>query len=206
MATAFSFTPETRSFGSDFDTFFQPSGDRATSGTSGDVDLLGWRAEQHIVLGETRGAVFGLFFGYQRDRANFLPADRVVTHTQPPSETREFITDRERTVSQTFEVGATGSIRAPVANGWEVEAEARLVPAIRARLLTQLPDKYPGKDIVFTAVAWSGSGRIAVTRAFGKVAVALWARIEQGGGYRASAEFERNAISAGGSIAFGSRR
>jgi hypothetical protein len=87
-----------------------------------------------------------------------------------------------------------------------MEAHARLVPAVRARLLTQLPDKYPGRDIVFTALAWSGSGRVAVTRRFGRVSAGAWVSIEQGGSYRRAAEFDRNAVSVGGSIGFGSLR
>src|SRR5687768_15160742 len=165
MTTALTLAPERRGFGSDFDTFFQPGGDVAKSGTAGDVDLGSLRVEHHIELGAKRGAIFELFVGWRRDRADFYPADRVVSHTVPPSETRELTADRERTVSQTFEVGVSGTVRARV-SAWRIEASARLVPALRARLLTQLPDKYPGRDIVFTAAGWSGCGRVEVMRRF----------------------------------------
>jgi hypothetical protein len=206
MRSALSFTPESDAFGSDFDTFFQPDGDIAKSGTAGGVRLATVRLDHAIGVFAGQDVEIAVLFGWQRDRADFLPADRVVTHTQPPSESREWITTRETTVSQTFEVGAEGVVRAGLGTRWQIEAAARLYPAVRARLLVLLPDKYPGRDIVFTAAAWSGSGRVSVTRplAFGEAGA--WVSIEQGGSYRRSAEFDRNAAAAGVLIAFGSRR
>ena len=205
MLTTALFTPESKGFGSDFDTFFQPGGDIAKSGTAGDVDLAGVRIEHSLTLATKRGAAFDLFFGWRRDRADFHPADRVVTHTVPPSETRELTTDRERTVSQTFEVGLSGTVRAN-AGTWGIDATARLVPALRARLLVQLPDKYPGRDIVFSAAGWSGSGLVKVTRPLGRVSIGAWTSIEQAGSYRRNAQFNRTAAAAGVLIAFEFRR
>lgn len=185
MRTAVSFTPESDAFGSDFDTFFQPGGDIAKSGTAGDVRLATVRLDHAIGVFARQDVEIALVMGWQRDR--------------------EFITDRERTVSQTFEVGAEGVVRAGVGTRWQVEAVARLYPSVRARLLVQLPDKYPGRDIVFTAAAWSGSGRVSLTRLFRRAEAGAWVSIEQGGSYRRSAEFDRNAAAAGLLIAFGSR-
>jgi hypothetical protein len=208
MTTEVSLVVEREAFGSDFDTFFQPGGDRATSGTAGGVDLASLRVEHVARVFAAEMFHAGVVVAWRRDRADFRPADRVVTHTRPPSETREFTTDRERTVSQTFEVGVEGAVATLLDDGekWLLEARARLMPAVRARLLTELPDKYPGRDIVFTALGWSGSGTITVTRQFGGAAAAVWIGIEQAGEYRDTAQFERTAVTAGGSIAFGSRR
>ena len=206
MRTGVSFTPESDAFGSDVDTFFQPGGDVAKSGTAGDARLASVRLDHAIGVFARPDVEIAVVVGWQRDRADFLPADRVVTHTQPPSETREWITDRERTVSQTFEVGAEGLVTASAGPRWHINAVARLYPAVRARLLVQLPDKYPGRDIVFTAAGWSGSGRVSLTRLFGTAEAGAWVSIEQGGSYRRSADFDRNAAAAGLVIAFGSRR
>jgi len=156
MRTGVSFTPESDAFGSDFDTFFQPDGDLAKSGTAGDVRLATVRLDHAI----------GVF------------------------------------ARQDVEIAVVTAVTA----NWHIEAVARLYPAIRARLLVQLPDKYPGRDIVFSAAAWSGSGRVTLTRLFGRAAAGAWVSIEQGGSYRRSAEFDRNAAAAGLVIAFGSRR
>jgi hypothetical protein len=206
MTTAVTVSAEREGFGSDFDTFLQPDGDRVVSGTAGGVSLGSFRIEHTVGLIRREAFRAAMVFGWRRDRADFHPADRIVTHTQPPSETREFTTDRERTVSQTFEVGVEGVVGAPIGGGWKVEASARLVPALRARLLTQLPDKYPGRDIVFSAAGWSGSGRIDVMRAAGQMDVGAWISIEQAGSYRKTAEFDRTAAAIGLLIAFESRR
>lgn len=205
MTTLVAVAPESHGLGSDFDTFFQPDGDVVKSGTTGGVDLASLRVEQEIALGERRGAAFALLLGWRRDRVDFDPADRVVTHTSPPSETREFITDRERTVSQTFEMGVSGTVRADMKT-WKVEASARLVPVMLARLLVQLPDKYPGRDIIFSAAAWSGSGSFRITRHAGRAAIGAWTSVEQSGSYRRGAEFERTLAAAGILIAFEARR
>jgi hypothetical protein len=205
MTTLVAVAPESNGFGSDFDTFFQPGGDVAKSGTAGGVDLSSLRVEQEIALAERRGAAFALFLGWRRDRADFAPADRVVTHTSPPSETRTFITDRERTVSQTFELGVAGTVRADMKT-WKVEASARLVPGMLARLLVQLPDKYPGRDIIFSTTAWSGSGSFRITRHAGRAVIGAWTSVEQSGAYRRSADFERTIAAAGVLIAFEARR
>lgn len=206
MTTAVTFWPEREGFGSDFDTFLQPDGDRVVSGTAGGAGLGSFRIEQTVGLIRREAFRAAVVVAWRRDRADFHPADRIVTHTQPPSETREFITDRERTVSQTFEIGVEGVVGAPIGGGWKLEATARLVPALRARLLVQLPDKYPGRDIVFSAAGWSGSGRIDVMRAAGQMDVGAWISVEQAGSYRRTAEFDRTAAAIGLLIAFESRR
>ena len=52
---AVAFTPETVTFGDDFDTFFQPDGDVVTSGTAGDVALRLWGAAVRVVGGRGPG-------------------------------------------------------------------------------------------------------------------------------------------------------
>lgn len=195
LATTVSFAPERAAFGSDFDTFFQPSGDIATSGTAGGVDLMGFGIEQSIsLLARERGSL-ALRVAWRRERAEFHPADRVVTHTQPPSETREWTTDRETTVSQTFEAGVEGAWRR---GGLTIGAHAS--PAINARLLTLLPDKYPGREIIFYAAGWGVGGRAAFTQPLGPVTAGVWIAGEKAGSYRESARYSRSAIAAGLSL------
>ena len=162
---AVAFTPETVTFGDDFDTFFQPDGDVVTSGTAGDVSLRSWRASLRFVDTGGQGAAFRLRYEYRRDRSRFHPADRVVTHARPPSETREFITTRETTVSETHEILIGLALARPIGRRWRVDAGVEIAPTAIARLTTRLPDKYPGRDIVFSAIAASArvQGSLAVT-------------------------------------------
>jgi hypothetical protein len=93
--TEFAMTPEVVAYGDDFDTFFQPDGDVVTVGTAGDVSLRSLRFAQRFLAVEQGPVVLFGSYVYRRDRAEFHPADRVVTHTKPPSESREYITTRE---------------------------------------------------------------------------------------------------------------
>ena len=196
LTTAVSFAPERSAFGSDFDTFFQPDGDIATSGTAGGVDLLGFGVEQTIGLLERERTALSARLAWRRDRADFHPADRVVTHTQPPSETREWIIDRETTVAQTFETGVEGTW---TSGGLTVRAHAS--PVINSRLLVLLPDKYPGRDIVFYALGWGVGARASFARSVGPVTAGVWVSGEQFGSYLERARYSRRALAAGVSVA-----
>lgn len=199
-STTVSFMPERRAFGSDFDTFFQPEGDIATSGTAGDVDLMGLAIAQTIPFVSRDRWSLALRIAWRRDRADYLPADRVVTHTQPPSETREWITDGERTVSRTFESGAAVAWQPAIDGRWSLDFSAYVSPTIHARLLTQLPQKYPGRDIVFDALAWSVGGNVSLSRPVGPFTAGAWMSVEKAGSYRRSARFNRTAVAGGISV------
>ena len=191
-ATAVSFAPDRPAFGSDFDTFFQPDGDIATSGTAGGVDLVGFGIEQTLGLLERERLSLATRLAWRRDRADFHPADRVVTHTQPPSETREWTSDRERTVSNVFETGFEARWRRG-----RLHVTTHASPVILARLLVQLPDKYPGRDIRFDALSWGIGGRAQLTKRIGPVTAGLWVSAEKAGSYRSSARYGRTVLAGG---------
>jgi hypothetical protein len=208
LRTSVVLAPNRSAFGSDFDTFFQPDGDIVTSGTAGDVRLSGLGLEQAAWLVSDRAITLSAVVAWRRDRADFLPADRVVTRTQPPSETRTWTTDRETTVSQTVEVGieAAASRQAP-GSPWRLEGTVRGVPSVWARLLVQLPDKYPGRDIVFSAPGWSVSTRMTASRTVARSARAgVWLAGGYAGRYRAGLRFSRNTAAAGVVLGFDGSR
>jgi hypothetical protein len=122
--------------GSDLDTFFQPSGDIVTSGTDGLVDRHALAVRQHVDVAHSRTGAFGMSVGYTRDVAVFPPDVRVVTHTQPRSETREFITARETTISEVFDVGLHGRKTWSLGARWRAAVDVDASPAMRARLVT----------------------------------------------------------------------
>jgi hypothetical protein len=207
MVTALTVAPAGSGFGSDFDTFFQPDGDIARSGTAGGVTLGSAGIEQTISVARNDRGRLAVLLAWRRDRADFLPADRVVSHTRPPSETREHTTDRETTVSQTFEVGLEAARDwRPAQSSWQIHTAARLVPALRGRLLVRLPDKYPGRDIVFSAAGWSVGGSLEASRRAGRATVGGWIALARSGAYRRSARFARTEAAAGLSVALGGPR
>jgi len=184
-----------RTRGSDIDTFQQPSGDVVTSGTDGDVMLWSWNVTQQIAVGEARGWALSITAGYRRDRAEFLPDDRIVTHTVPASMTRTFITDRETTTSQRLAFGLGMERTLAVGNEWTATFGAAAQPVVRAQLVIQLPDKYPGVDLRYTALGAGASAFCTLTRRVGQWHTGVTVN---GGGvwaYRSTAAYELRSLS-----------
>ena len=175
--TVVGLTPRIQTSGSDIDTFFLPSGDVATSGTDGGVSLRAFAVAERLDLAGWRGIRLGVVLEYRRTRADFLPADRVVAHTQPPSVTREFTTDQETTISQVFGSGLTADASVPLGGSWRMRAGADYLPTVRGWLDTRLPQKDPGVDIVAEALNFGARGRLEFAR--------HWARLEAGVGVEA---------------------
>jgi len=163
-STEIGFSPEITTFGSDIDTFLQPSGDVVTAGTRGDVFLRSFSISERLGLVTWRGWDTGVALGYRRSRARFAPGDRIITHSQPASETREFTTARETTVSRVIESGFTTSGRFAMPGGWRLTVRADLLPLTRAKLSVSLPDKYPGEDLSAEARALGANARVALER------------------------------------------
>ncbi len=195
-ATEVAVAPERVTFGDDFDTFEQPDGDVVTSGTRGDVSLQSWRLAQRLL--DTGSPRLGTYvrYVYRRDRARFHPADRIVTHTEPPSETRTFITSRETTISETHELQFGLERTWRPAEVWELRAAVEGAPMLVARLATRLPDKYPGRDVVFVAFGGSAVVRLTVARTWRRWFVEASADGERAWSYLRGREFGRDGLGA----------
>ena len=189
-STEVGYSPEVTTFGSDIDTFFQQGGDVVTAGSRGDVFLQAFSVTERLGLVTWRGWETGVAIGYRRSRARFPPDDRIITHSQPPSETREFTTARETTVSRVIESGFTTSGRFAMSGGWRLTVRADLLPLTRAKLSISLPDKYPGEDISAEAQALDANVRVSFERR-GRVNVG--AAIDAGGawGYKKTQSYGR---------------
>jgi hypothetical protein len=182
--------------GDDYDTFFQPSGDVVVAGTTGNVSMQSWRVRQLIGVGQSGGPLkiaWSVGYQYRRDRSLFGPGDKTVTHTQPASLERSVITTRETTVSQVYGVVIRAS-RRWAGRAWSAEVGIDASPLSRARLLTQLPDKYPGMDIVFATLAneLRPSMRLCLGRHYPVSVATMYTRSAR---YKKSGEFVRNAVS-----------
>ena len=193
-----SFAAPQTTFGDDFDTFFQTDGDIVTSGTAGNVRLKSWaftQTMQHSVGPQDNTAShLWLTVGYRfrRDRADFLPADRIVRHTTPPAESRTPISTDETTRSHVHAVLFGAGFSHRLGTQWRIELAGEASPTTRARLSTRLPDKYPGRDIVFTALAFSASGQLSLKRIWSRWLVEVTASTNQSWSYVASRQFRRD--------------
>ena len=180
----------------DFDTFFDPSGDVITSGTSGDARLRSWRVRQTIGAGRVHAG-----YSFRRDRADFGPGNKSVTHTSPPSAQYSIVTTRETTDSDVHEI-LVGVADDAGAGRWKFAWKVDAMPATFARLTVLLPDKYPGQPLRFMATGVGADAELALRRRTGPLSVEF--RVRAGGtrSYRRTSEFSRHAIVAGAGVSW----
>lgn len=174
--TEIGLTPRITTPGSDIDTFYQPSGDVITSGTRGDVRLRSLSVQQRFDLASWRAVTVGVALAYRRSSMDYLPSDRIVTHTQPPTETREPVAGRETTWSHVIQSGFTARVLLKHGPRWHVASAVAAYPISRARLDVSLPDKYPGEVIRGDTFGFGASGHLAIER--------RWHRASAGAGIR----------------------
>jgi len=194
MKTEFAITPERRTPGSDLDTFFDPGNDIVVSGTAGEVMLRSLRAAQW-----SEGRLFGwpwrIGYVYRRDRAQFLPTDRIVTHSNPPSEVHSPTFGHETTISNVHEIAIQVSRPHNLSAGWQLVPRAEVSPLIFARLTTKLPDKYPGQNIIFAAKSIGVGGEVEFVRRQGWP-IEIVVGYGQTWGYRTAAQYRRDSFTA----------
>lgn len=199
MQTEFGLTPERQTHGSDLDTFYDPDNDIVVSGTKGDVRLRSLRFT-HWSEGRLFGLPMRVGYTFRRDRSQFLPTDRIVTHTNPPSEVRSPTLGHETTISQVHEIPIEVSRTWNISPSWKAIPSADVSPLILARLITKLPDKYPGRDITFAAKSIGVGGGVRLVRQHGWP-LAVTIHYGQTWGYRAARQFRRDSLVAG--LSFG---
>jgi hypothetical protein len=84
---------------------------------------------------------------------------------------------------------------------WRFVPMAELSPLLFARLITRLPDKYPGRDITFDAKSiGAGAGMQLVRQQRLPLVVSLHYR--QAWGYRRARQYRRDSLTIGASIGF----
>jgi hypothetical protein len=166
------FTPQVTAQADDFDTFFNPGGNVIVSGTTGNASIRGWTIQQRVVVGSTAAAAYGIGYSYRRDSARYHEGTRIVTMTMPPSERRELVTTREFVTSQIHEVQVFATWRPAQAPAFSLLVEG--APVARGRLQVELPDKYPGRRLVFDA-------NVSVVRAEAALTTRAWGVVLTGG-------------------------
>jgi hypothetical protein len=152
--------PSRDSTGTDFDTFFNPDGTVIVSGTTGGISIGSWRVSQRAEI--ARRNSFAAFTGYRLrvDRADFQLGHKTVTRNGALEEATD-VTTREMTSSQLHEILAGFTASRPL-GGWTLTVETEFAPVAVGRLLVQLPDKYPGQDLVFLSKLGTGAGKFRV--------------------------------------------
>jgi hypothetical protein len=196
----FAVTPSRTTRGDDYDTFFQPTGDIVVSGTTGDVAMRSWRAQQTIGLGRGAGVEWNIGYQFRHDRSVFGPGLKTTSHTQPASLESSIVYTRETTMSAVYGL-VLGVDEGWHAGSWSGALGIEASPASRARLTTLLPDKYPGQTIVFSALIASVDP--SVTISYGRHwPVSVTAGYFRTFSYTHSSQFVRDSVQAGVSVGY----
>ena len=161
--TSFGATPSRPATGTDYDTFFDPDGTVWVSGTTGGISIRSWRFAERAEI--TRLGPLRILAGYRFrfDGSDFGPGNKTVTRNAL-TVAATVVTAPERTSSQVHEVLGGVELSPRVGRTWRLKIEGELAPATVGRLLVQLPEQYPGQDLVFVAKAMAGRARLALVR------------------------------------------
>ena len=189
-------TPERTSTGTDYDTFFDPDGSALVSGTTGPIAIRSMRFSQKAEFSRVGPVTLVAGYRLRVDQSNFGVGHKTVTRDGTPLETID-VTTREMTSSQMHEVLLGAVFTRDLAPGWALTLDGEASPTTVGRLLVQLPDKYPGQDLVFIATAAAANGRVSLARR----AHGWMLEISAGAGttwsYRSTASLSRTFVGAG---------
>jgi hypothetical protein len=75
-----------------------------------------------------------------------------------------------------------------------MKMEGQMAPTAVARLLVQLPDKYPGQDLVFLATIASATARVTAVRTAGRWPIELSLDAGRTWPYRSAAALSRTTL------------
>lgn len=190
--TSLAFTPSVTAQADDLDTFFQPDGNVVVSGTLGNASLRAWRVGQRVVIDRTPRFEYGIGYGYRRDTARFHDGTRITRTTSPPSDRHEIVTTREFVVSQVHE--ARWFARwSPERSPLSITAEG--VPFAIGRLAVELPDKYPGRTLIFSSRVAILRGEVASRWTIGAMDLELAAAAERSFSYSSRARMRLRGVS-----------
>jgi len=147
----------------DFDTFFNSDGSVVVSGTTGCARIASLRVSHTGDVARAGRVSIAAGYRLRVDRADFGTGHKTVTRSGVLVDASE-VSTREHTASQLHEFLAAASAAGVLRSGWRVEVGGDVSPVTIARLVVQLPDKYPGQDLPFVAKAISASARLRIGR------------------------------------------
>lgn len=147
----------------DFDTFFTSDGSVVVSGTTGDARITSLRVSQTGDVARAGRVSIAAGYRLRVDRADFGTGHKTVTRNGVLVDASE-ISTREHTASQLHEFLAAVSASGVLRSRWRIDVGGDVSPLTVARLVVQLPDKYPGQDLPFLAKAIATSARLRIGR------------------------------------------
>ena len=148
----------------DFDTFFNPDAAVIVSGTTGDARMRSLRFSQQGQIARAGAARVSVGYRMRIDLADFGIGHKTVTRSGALV-SAEDVGSRERTTAQIHEFFAAVSAARNASHRWQLAIDGDVSPITIARLVVELPDKYPGQDLAFVARAFAAHAQLRVVRA-----------------------------------------
>ncbi|HZR26405.1 MAG TPA: hypothetical protein VFA59_22605 [Vicinamibacterales bacterium] len=179
LVTTAGFTPSRDSTADDYDTFVDATG-TLVSGTTGPISIHSWRIGQLAEVARVGHAALTLSYRLRADTSDFRVGHKTVVQNGVTIAAFD-VTTPEFTSSMVHEIA--GGVRM---GGFRAE----LAPATLGRLVVQLPDKYPGQDLVYLAKGAAGSASFTVTRSHVSFAV----DVQHAWSYSSTASLSRNIL------------
>jgi hypothetical protein len=178
----------------DYDTFFDPNNVVVVAGTTGDASMRSFRISQRVELGSPQSVQLSIGYRLRWDRFDFQLGHKTITSNGALIAASD-TTAPEMTDSKVHEV-LFGLRAAPaLGGGWHLAMSGEMSPTALARLSVQLPEKYPGQDLVFLAQVATASGRLALVHAGGRWPVECAVQLGHTWSYRSTAQLSRAPLS-----------
>jgi hypothetical protein len=115
-------------------------------------------------------------YEYRRDQARYHDGDGIVIHSQPPSVTHRLVTTRETIVSELHALSVVIDARTAAGANGSLLVRGAAAPFAVGRLTVELPDKYPGRKLAFSADVAVLDVEVRYRRALGKWSLGAGAR------------------------------
>ena len=199
--TSAGLTPQRTVRADDFDTFVDPGNVVIVSGTTGDALARAVHFSQAADVARAGKVQVSLRYRFRWDRFSFLQGHKTVTRDGVLITASE-VTSPEMTDSKVHEVLVGLRAASSITGAWRLAVSGEISPATLARLSVQLPEKYPGQDLVFFAKVLAVSARVALVRAGERFPIEIALQAERTFSYRSTDQLTRSAQS----IAFSAGR
>ncbi len=178
----------------DYDTFFDPGDIVIVSGTTGDASMQSLLFSQRADVGRAGPVQISVAYRLRWDRFDFGLGHKTATRNGALIAASE-TTAPEMTDSQVHEVIVGFRGEAPLGGAWRLPIAFEISPATVARLSVQLPEKYPGLDLVFRGLVMTTALRVTLARAGARWPIEIALRVEESVSYRSTAQLSRSAQS-----------
>jgi hypothetical protein len=189
--TSIGTTPQRTVRADDYDTFFDPGDVVIVSGTTGDASIRSWLISERADVGRAGPVQVSLGYRLRWDRFDFQLGHKTVTRNGALIAATED-TSREMTDSQVHEILVGLRAARALSGAWRLAVSGEISPTTLARLSVELPDKYPGQDLIFLAKVVTTSARIALVRAGERWPLDIAMQVEHTWSYRSTAALSRS--------------